>query len=141
MRSLVTHRPGLANFDRWFDNVLDDWARPLTGSRPPAVDVRQDEHGYHLEAELPGRTEKDFEVKIEHNLLTISSAQDDSTEQTEDGFVVRERRSRSFSRSFVLPKDVEADKISASFSNGLLALDIPKAAAAKPKLIEVKTRS
>lgn len=139
MRNLVTYRPQLANIDRWFDTVFEDWVRPAVGTRGPRVDVREAADGYHLEAELPGLTEKDIDVNVAHNLLTIASKSDESQKDKSEGYVIRERRARSFSRSFVLPKDVDADNISANFSNGLLSLDIPRSAAAKPKQIEVTT--
>ena len=142
MRSLITYRPALANIDRWFDSFFEDFARPvagrLVGGRWPAVDVRETEAGYHLEADLPGLTEKDFEVKVDGNLLTIASKQEDEQKTERDGYVVRERRAHSFSRSFVLPKEAETEGIDASFKNGVLTLEIPKAVAAQPKQIEVK---
>ena len=76
MRSLVTYRPyrpSPVNFDRWFDSLFQDWSRPTFATAAPRVDVREQADGYHLEAELPGLSEKDFTVNVEHNLLTIAS--------------------------------------------------------------------
>ena len=131
MRSLVTYRPALAPVDRWFDSVLADFARPLSTQvfgRAPVVDMQENEDGYQLEAELPGLTEKDFEVKVEGNLLTLVSKEAEETSETKDDeYVVRERRHSSFTRSFVLPRN--ADAIKATFENGMLSLAIPKSAA------------
>ena len=63
---------------------------------------------------------------MEHNLLTISSQQEHSEEREENGYVIRERRSGAFRRSFALPEEVDADQISATFKNGLLTLTVPK---------------
>ena len=104
----------------------------------PRVDVREDEERYTLEAELPGLTEKNIEVKVEDNLLTISSASDREDNEGPVGYVLQERRHHSFSRSFVLPKDVDRENIDAGFSNGLLKLSLDKAPEMKPKTIEVK---
>ena len=140
--NIVTYRPSrsslLENWDHIVERFFND--RSLgTSSSTPSVDVREEDGNYLLEAELPGLTEKDVEVKVEENLLTISSKTEKDKEEKQNGYVIRERRSQSYSRSFVLPADVERDKIEASFKNGLLTLSVPKSAAAKPRQIPVKT--
>ena len=140
MRSLVTYRPyrpSPVNFDRWFDSLFQDWSRPAFATAAPRVDVREQADGYHLEAELPGLTEKDFTVNVEHNLLTIASQSDQESEHDEHGYVIRERRSGTFKRSFALPQDVDAEQISASFRDGLLTVTVPKSAKAQRKQIAV----
>ena len=102
------------------------------------MDVRETDAEYLMEVELPGLTEKDVEVKLENTLLTISSTKDEKKEEKKNGYVLRERRSAHFSRSFVLPEGVDNEKIAAEFKNGILKLSFPKAPAAKPKTIEVK---
>jgi len=120
--------------DRFFDDGFDG------GARVPAVDVRENEKEYQMEAELPGLTEKDIEVKIENGVLTISSKKEESREENEKGYLRKERKQFSFCRSFSLPENTDADKISATFKNGLLNVTIPKAPEAKPKMIEVKVK-
>ena len=140
MRSLVTYRPyrpSPVNFDRWFDSLFQDWSRPAFATAAPRVDVREQADGYHLEAELPGLTEKDFTVNVEHNLLTIASQSAQESERDEHGYVIRERRSGTFKRSFALPQDVDAEQISASFRDGLLTVTVPKSAKAQRKQIAV----
>jgi len=138
MRNLVTYTPHrlsvFNDMDRLFHSFFDD----TVSHRVPSVDVREEEGRYLLEAELPGLTEKDIDVKVEDNLLTITSAQEVKQEEKKNGYLMRERRSTSFSRSFVLPKDAEKEKIEANFKNGLLTLEIPKAEQAKPRKIDVK---
>ena len=104
----------------------------------PAVDVRETDAEYLMEVELPGLTEKDVEVKLDNTLLTISSSSDEKKEEKKNGYVLRERKSARFSRSFVLPEGVDREKIAAEFKNGVLQLTFPKVPAAKPKTIEVK---
>ena len=135
MNTLVRYNPRsldlFGNFDRLFD---------FGRTSSPRVDIREDDDKYLLEAELPGVTEKDIEVKVEDNLLTISSKYDESDKEEKNGYLVRERRFQSFSRCFVLPKDVDREKIDAQFKNGLLSLTLSKAPEAKPKKIEIKNK-
>jgi len=125
------------DLDSFFDSVFDRdfWN---TGTHYPKVDVREEKDRYVLEADLPGLTEKDVEVKVENNLLSISSSKKEEKEEKKNGYLVRERKEASFARSFVLPEDVARDKISAAFKNGLLTLTLEKAPEAQPKKIEVK---
>ena len=142
MRSLVTYRPyrpAPANFDRWFDSAFQNSGHPSYAATTPRVDVQEKADAYHLEAELPGLTEKDFTVNVEHNLLTISSQQEHSDEREENGYVIRERRSGAFRRSFALPEEVDADQISATFKNGLLTLTVPKTGKTQARQIAVKS--
>ena len=141
MNSIVTYRPVRGNdvfggLDRMLDAFFDD--TPVWKARTPAVDVREEGDRYVLEAELPGLNEKDVEVKVEENLLTIHSAKNDEKEESKNGYLMKERCGSSFQRSFVLPKDVDKDNISAKFRNGLLVLDLHKKPEVKPRSIEVK---
>ena len=137
MRNLVTYRPySLFNeMERAFGRLTHDHTAFSAG---PAMDIREDEDQYVLEAELAGLTEKDIEVKVENDILTLSRKIEEETEDKKEGYVVRERRHASFRRSFYLPKDVDREKIAAHFDNGLLTLALPKAEKAKPRQIEVK---
>ena len=142
MRSRATYRPyrpTLANFDRWFDSAFQNSGHPSYAATTPRVDVQEKADAYHLEAELPGLTEKDFTVNVEHNLLTISSQQEHSEEREENGYVIRERRSGAFRRPFALPEEVDADQISATFKNGLLTLTVPKTGKTQARQIAVKS--
>ncbi len=138
--NLIRYNPNsldvLDNVSRWFD---DFFVEPTLGrSVLPAVDVRETDADYLMEVELPGLSEKDVEVKLDNNLLTISSKTEEKQEEKKNGYVMRERRSTRFSRSFVLPEGVDREKITAEFKNGILHLGFPKVPAAKPKTIEVK---
>jgi HSP20 family protein len=114
----------------------------------PDVDVKETKTEYTLEMELPGRTEKDVNIELDHGTLTISSVQEkkhgeDTAEkntaaQDEAEWLIRERRTNAFSRSFTLPEDVNTEGIAASFKNGILTVFIPRAEAALPKRIAIE---
>ena len=138
--SIIKYRPrtlDLFNWDRVFDRYFGDFDHSVGW---PAVDVREDDDNYLVEVELPGLSEKDVEVKVENGVLTIASRKDESREEKDEGYIWKERRHYSFSRSFSLPDNVDGEKITANFKNGLLDVAVPKAPAAKPKLIEVKSK-
>ena len=139
MTSLVTYRPTsiLADMERALDNLFDDgfYGTPTGNAR---VDIREEEGRYVLEAELPGMSEKELEVKVENDLLTLAAKKDEKREEKSNGYLLRERRAQTFHRSFVLPADVDREHIEASLENGLLVLQLPKTEASKPRQIEVK---
>jgi len=140
MENLVKYRPyALSLFDD-MDRIFSSFFDEDTGlnTNLPRVDVRDEENSYVLEAELPGTTEKDIDVKVENDLLQISTKNEEEKEEKKKGYLMRERRSASYHRSFVLPKDTDRDKIEANFKDGLLTLTIPKTEVAKPRQIEVK---
>jgi HSP20 family protein len=141
MNSLINYSPSrsqglLDDFDRIFSNFYDD--RPVMTNHQPLVDVREEKESYVLEAELPGLTEKDVEVKVDDNLLTISSVKSEEKENKQNGYLMRERRYANFQRCFVLPKEADREKIEASFKIGLLTLTVPKKPEAQPKSISIK---
>ena len=137
--NLVRYEPTtlslLNSFDRLFDGIYENNA-----VNTPAVDVRETETGWHMEVDLPGMSDKDVEVKLDNNLLTIGSRKEQKPAEKKNGYVLRERRSSSFCRSFVLPEEVDREKIEAAFSNGVLSLTFLKVPAAQPKTIEVKVK-
>jgi len=113
---------------------------PLTGSnRMPAVDVREEDKRYLIEAELPGISEKDVKLELKNGLLELSAEKKEAREEKDKhAWIRRERRELSFRRSFALPEDADGEKIAAQFKDGLLTVELPKKAAAEPKLIQVK---
>ncbi|MDR1933008.1 MAG: Hsp20/alpha crystallin family protein [Spirochaetales bacterium] len=142
MNSIINYKPVgafdlLGDFNRVLDTFFTD--TPAWKARTPAVNVREDENGYVLEAELPGLSQKDVDVRVEENLLTISSVQNAAKEEKKDnGYLIRERSQASFKRSFVLPQHVDKESIAAKFKNGLLILEMQKRKEDKTRSIEVK---
>lgn len=96
----------------------------------PAVDVTEKSNGYEVTVELPGLTEKDVEVKISNGMLTVRGEKKETKETQEKEYHLSERRYGSFTRSMTLPDGVDADKIDASFSKGVLTVKLPKTAEA-----------
>ena len=139
--NLVRYSPrtmDLFDWNRIFERFFDD--EPVIGTRTPVVDINEDDKGYRIDVELPGLTEKEIEVKVENNVLMVSSKKEEAKEEKKSDYIRKERRSYSFCRSFTLPKNISSEKIEASFKNGLLTISMPKTPEAKPKLIEVKAK-
>lgn len=107
----------------------------------PRVDVHSKRNKYVIDAELPGVRKDDLRVNFENGVLSIEAEMKDETSEEEDGKVIRrERRFGQFSRSFHLGEDISDADIKASFKDGVLKLEIPKATPTKPekRQIEVK---
>jgi HSP20 family protein len=114
---------------------MEPWLRhgaALVGMAP-AIDVVEKEKAYELTAELPGMDDKNIEVAVSDNRLTIKGEKKEEKEEKEKNYYLSERRYGSFQRSFDLPAGVEADKIDAKFSKGVLTITLPKSAEAQKK--------
>ena len=103
----------------------------------PPVDVYEDEHNVILKIEVPGIDEKDIDVRIENNTLTVHGERKFEKEEKEENFRRVERRFGSFTRSFTLPSTVSTDDIQADYDHGVLKVRLAKRAEAKPKQIKV----
>ena len=136
----------LSLLDSLFNDVLD--CTPSTiyraGVSTPRVDVTEEDDAYTLEMELPGRTEKDVNIELDHDNLTISSKVSEEKETKEDKkdkkktkYILKERRYSEFSRRFALPSDVDEESISANFKNGILSINMKKKAVVAPKKIQI----
>src|ERR1700756_1313826 len=103
----------------------------------PPVDVYEDEHNVILKIEVPGIDEKDIDVRIENNVLTVHGERKFEKEEKEENFRRVERNYGSFTRTFTLPTTVDSEKVSANYEKGILKIALPKKAEAKPKQIKV----
>lgn len=108
----------------------------------PKVDVKESDNSYTLEMDLPGKTDKDVNIELNHNVLTISSVKEDNKEEKsdkkdKDKWVIRERNFSQFQRSFTLPEDVDSEKLSASCKNGILTVNMPRKVPSQPKKIAI----
>jgi len=108
-----------------------------TGNFVPAVDIYEDEHSIKLKMEVPGVEQKDLDIQVENNTLTVKGERKLEKEEKEENFHRIERRYGSFFRSFGLPNSVDTDKVSADYQNGVLNIVLPKRAEAKPKQVKV----
>ena len=107
------------------------------GAFVPPVDVYEDEQSIQLKLEVPGIDEKDLDIKVENNVLTVSGERKFEKEEKEENFRRVERRYGSFVRSFTLPTTVDSEGITAEYNAGVLKLKLAKRAEAKPKQIKV----
>jgi len=107
----------------------------------PLVDIYEDEHNITLKIEVPGIDEKDIDVRIENNTLTVHGERKIEKEEKEENFRRVERQYGSFTRSFTLPTTVDAEKVSANYDKGILKISLAKKAEAKPKQIKVNVSS
>ena len=150
MTYLATRRPigNLFSFPNEMKRIFGDFFESHEGrtdteetSWVPTVDISETENGYEIRAELPGVSEKDVNVSVTDNVLTVKGEkrQEEKTEGKDYHRV--ERRYGSFQRRFTLPRNVETDTIKAGFKDGVLTLGIPKPEAVKPTEIPITTTS
>ena len=130
----------LSLFDSLFNNTMDSVFNNYRTVSVPKVDVKETENAYSLDMELPGRTENDVNIELDHNTLTISSKKEETTEKNNNSgkWLIRERRTSEFSRSFRLPEDVDNENVKATFKNGILNVMMPRKALATPKRIAIE---
>lgn len=141
--------------DRLFDDFHPLGWRPAFGRAPgpdvpwpklgalqiaPAVDLVEKDHEFEITCELPGMDEKDIELKLVGDMLTIKGEKTEQKEEHEKDYHLSERRYGAFQRSFQLPDGIDTGKIDANFAKGVLTVKLPKSAEAakREKKIEVK---
>lgn len=127
------------------DRLWDDYfgssrkaLRPIEGTWLPSVDVSETADKVVVKAEVPGMDAKDIDISLSGDLLTIKGEKKTEREEKEENYHLVERSYGSFSRSLRLPVAVDADKIEASYKQGVLTITCPKKEEAKAKLIEIK---
>ena len=109
----------------------------LNSNFAPPVDVYEDEHNITLKIEVPGIDEKDINVSIENNTLTVRGERRFEKDEKEENYHRVERMYGSFARSFTLPNTLDPEQVSADYEKGVLKIRLAKKAEAKPKLIKV----
>lgn len=119
-------------------NIWNDVDRAYNATRTPAVDIREEEDQFLIEAELPGYSEKDMDIKVEDNLLTLKAEKKESSEEV--SYLRKERSSRDYKRTFVLPRNVDSKNIKADFKDGILTLSLGKKEEAKPVSIKINSK-
>jgi HSP20 family protein len=112
-----------------------------TTSFAPPVDIYEDEHTIAVKMEVPGIDEKDIDVRIENNTLTVHGERKIEKEEKEENFRRVERQYGSFTRSFTLPSSVDTGQVNANYDKGVLKISLAKKAEAKPKQIKVNVGS
>ncbi|HEV2341056.1 MAG TPA: Hsp20/alpha crystallin family protein [Candidatus Acidoferrales bacterium] len=119
-----------SNFpSRGSESTLTAWA--------PAVDVYETENELVIKADLPDVSDKDLDVRVENNMLTIHGERKFEQKVKEENYLRMERSYGSFSRSFSLPNSVNTEAIKAEYKDGVLNITLPKRAESKPKQVKV----
>jgi HSP20 family protein len=137
-----------SNLQREINRLFDDFSRgwsavgwPTTGKTPelmPSMNVAESEKEIEITAELPGLEEKDVQVNVADNVLTIKGEKKSEKEEKDKNYRMLERSYGSFSRTLELPAGINPDNIKAALSNGVLKVTVPKPAPAQVKKVEVK---
>ena len=143
MRALMpwTGVTGLrTEMDRLFERFLEPaWNELSTlGDWQPKVDITETKDTVVVKAELPGMKKEDLDLNISENLLTIKGEKKKEEEVKEKGYYYSERSYGSFTRTVELPKEVQTDKVRASFKDGVLEIRVPKTEEAKRKEVKIK---
>jgi HSP20 family protein len=135
--------PDFRSLQSHFSRLFEPFVRPtaddedlVSGSWLPPVDVAETQDKILVRAELPGVKQDQIQIEFENGVLTIRG---DRALQKQDGVTWHrvERTYGSFSRSFTLPRTVDAEKISAAYRDGVLEIEVPKKEEAKPKQIRI----
>ncbi|MBK6766705.1 MAG: Hsp20/alpha crystallin family protein [bacterium] len=127
----------LANLDEVLNDLMG-WNKggPLR-SWAPDVDIAENPESYEIHAELPGMREEDINLTLNNNVLTVSGEKKREIKEEKDNFVRVERSYGKFERSFSLPNNITADRVSANYADGVLKITLPKAEEAKSRTIKV----
>jgi HSP20 family protein len=142
-------RDPFTSFRHEMDRLFDDFFAPAEqrsfggnggGLLRPSVDVAESDQAYTVTAELPGLEQKDVELNLRDNALTLSGEKRQETSESDGGRSYTERSFGRFERVIPLPEEVDADRVAATFKNGVLKVTLPKnpKAQEKARRIEIK---
>lgn len=123
------------NYDSLFNELFNNSPSQVFS---PSANIKESETAYAIELAIPGFQKDNFKIEVRDRILEVSSVSESENEK--DNYLRKEFSYSSFSRTFRLPRTVDADQISASYENGVLTLDLPKkeeAKAKEPRLISV----
>ena len=120
-----------------FRDMNDADSQLTTAAFVPAVDIYEDEKKVMLKLEVPGIDEKDLDVSVENNTLTVKGERKFEKEEKEENFHRIERRYGSFYRAFTLPSTVDTEHVQAKYNAGVLKLELLKKPEAQPKQIKI----
>lgn len=120
------------NIRRFFDD-FPATAQEFSSTYHPQIDIYEDDKKIYFEAEVPGISKKDLNISVHDNVLMVTGEKKKELEQKGKNFFRSERSYGSFTRSFTLPDEVNTEKIEAKFNDGILKIEIEKAAPKKPE--------
>jgi HSP20 family protein len=128
-------------FNTAINRTLSDYLNVDAPITQPSVNITETADEYKIQLAAPGMQKKDFNIALENDRLTISAEKEESKEDNSENYTRKEFSYSSFSRSFELPDTVHAEKVEASYENGILNISLPKKPEAKPqpaKKIEIQ---
>lgn len=129
-----------SDMDRLFSGLFGGVPEDREGFWAPVVDIEEDNDKIMVKAEVPGMIREDIKVSVQGNLLTITGERKQENETKNKTFHRIERSYGRFSRMITLPTDVDADKVKASYKDGVLNISLPKPESIKPKHIDVEIK-
>lgn len=136
-----TNNALLPGFNDVFDSIFNDtFFNDRMMNRVPAVNISETENNYHVELAAPGLKKEDFKLNLERNMLTISVEATTDNQDNQKNYTKREYSYSSFVRSFTLPESADDSNINATYTDGVLKIDIAKREEAKVvrRQIEIK---
>jgi HSP20 family protein len=138
MRDVLSLRHQMSHFfDDAFGSVVRNDRELSMWNRYPKVDIYDNDESLVITAELPGIDKKDIDIDVKGGVLTLKGERSFDREVKEEKYYCRERTFGKFERVFRVPVDVDPEKISADYKDGILRIDIPKPEEQKPKQIAV----
>lgn len=136
--------PNLTKHDSFLKNLLDgDVFNPFHSNNvflvPSgiAVDISDNDTSYTIKANLPGFAQENVEIEMHENVLTIKGNTEKESKEEAPNYLLQERKTGSFCRSFSFREPIESDKSSASFENGVLTIILPKQEPERPKKVKI----
>lgn len=132
----------LSDFQREVDRLFDDFAPTVRGwttarTYAPVCDVQERDDHYLMSFDLPGVSKDDVNIEVVDGQLTISGERSQEDSEKGKNYFLSERSHGKFMRAFTFPAAIDADKIEATYQDGVLRLAVPKAASARPKQIKI----
>jgi len=127
--------------DRLFESPLAEFnrgAQQFMGGWGPAVDLYEDKDNLVVRAELPGMKKEDIDISLHEGVLTLSGERKEESQHKDTEVYRAERFVGRFQRSLTLPRPVTADQVQATYTDGILTVNLPKTEESKPKQIAVK---
>lgn len=138
------NKPMQKSFNNFMDGFFatvpsifrDDFITPSSRSFTP-VNIKETENDYVLDVVAPGFQKEDFKINLDNNTLTVSVEKKEEMENQNEKFIRKEFKQQSFSRSFTIDENIDAENISAKYVNGVLTLNLAKKQEVKPSVKEI----
>jgi HSP20 family protein len=123
--------------ERFFDRIWPEWRREMGEEWSPAINFSEKNGKYYVTADIPGVKKEDISVTLENGYLTVSGKKEESKEEKEANYYMKETHYGSFSRSFRLPEEVDESKIEATYKDGVLTVSVEKSEKSVTKKIAI----